>query len=283
MVMKPFSLNLKGCLLTFSRPAVMGILNVTPDSFYAGSHAFDPQAIHNRVRRMLDEGVDIIDVGGYSSRPGAADVSVDEEMRRVEAGVKAVREVSADVPVSVDTFRASVARLAVESFGADIINDISGGNADEAMFDTVADLGVPYVLMHMRGTPSTMQSLTDYNDVTADVIAELSKPLHELALRGVADVIVDPGFGFAKTLEQNYRLFANLPHIAQMLDRPLLVGISRKSMITRLCDVTADEALPGTVALNTAAVMWGASILRVHDVGAARQTVDVALRLCNPT
>lgn len=283
MVMKPFSLNLKGRLVTFSRPAVMGILNVTPDSFYAGSHAFDPQAIRNRVRRMLDEGVDIIDVGGYSSRPGAADVSVDEEMRRVEVGVKAVREVSADVPVSVDTFRASVARLAVESFGADIINDISGGNADEAMFDTVADLAVPYVLMHMRGTPSTMQSLADYNDVTADVIAELSKPLHELALRGVADVIVDPGFGFAKTLEQNYRLFANLPHIAQMLDRPLLVGISRKSMITRLCDVTADEALPGTVALNTAAVMWGASILRVHDVAAARQTVDVALRLCNPS
>lgn len=283
MVMKPFSLNLKGRLVTFSRPAVMGILNVTPDSFYAGSHAFDPQAIHNRVRRMLDEGVDIIDVGGYSSRPGAADVSVDEEMRRVEAGVKAVREVSADVPVSVDTFRASVARLAVTNFGADIINDISGGNADEAMFDTVAELAVPYVLMHMRGTPSTMQSLTNYEDVTADVIAELSKPLHELALRGVADVIVDPGFGFAKTLEQNYRLFANLPHIGQMLDRPLLVGISRKSMITRLCGVTADEALPGTVALNTAAVMWGASILRVHDVAAARQTVDVALRLCNPS
>lgn len=281
--MKPFSLNLKGRLVAFSRPAVMGILNVTPDSFYAGSHAFDPQAIHNRVRRMLDEGVDIIDVGGYSSRPGATDVGVDEEMRRVEAGVKAVREVSAEVPVSVDTFRASVARLAVESFGADIINDISGGKADEAMFDTVADLAVPYVLMHMRGTPSTMQSLTGYDDVTADVIAELSKPLHELALRGVADVIVDPGFGFAKTLEQNYRLFANLPHIAQMLDRPLLVGISRKSMITRLCGVTADEALPGTVALNTAAVMLGASILRVHDVAAARQTVDVALSLCNPS
>lgn len=281
--MKPFSLNLKGRLVAFSRPAVMGILNVTPDSFYAGSHAFDPQAIHNRVRRMLDEGVDIIDVGGYSSRPGATDVGVDEELRRVEAGVKAVRVVSAEVPVSVDTFRASVARLAVESFGADIINDISGGKADETMFDTVADLAVPYVLMHMRGTPSTMQSLTDYDDVTADVIAELSKPLHELALRGVADVIVDPGFGFAKTLEQNYRLFANLPQIGQMLDRPLLVGISRKSMITRLCGVTADEALPGTVALNTAAVMLGASILRVHDVAAARQTVDVALSLCNPS
>lgn len=263
----------------FDSPVVMGILNVTPDSFYAGSHAFDHQAIEHRVQEIIAQGADIIDIGGYSSRPGADEVSEAEEMQRIERGLAIIRDFDKSIPVSVDTFRAAVARRAIEEWGADIVNDISGGMADPAMFDTVAGLRAPYILMHMRGTPKTMQSLTGYNDVTADVVAELSKPLHRLMLKGVADVIIDPGFGFAKTTGQNYELFNNLDKIAELLERPLLVGISRKSMITRICDITPDEALPGTIALNTAAIMKGASIIRVHDVAAARQAVTVLSEL----
>ena len=277
--MKPFSLNIKGSLREFDSPVVMGILNVTPDSFYAGSHAFDHQAIEHRVQEIIAQGADIIDIGGYSSRPGADEVSEAEEMQRIERGLAIIRDFDKSIPVSVDTFRAAVARRAIEEWGADIVNDISGGMADPAMFDTVAGIRAPYILMHMRGTPKTMQSLTGYNDVTADVVAELSKPLHRLMLKGVADVIIDPGFGFAKTTGQNYELFNNLDKIAELLERPLLVGISRKSMITRICDITPDEALPGTIALNTAAIMKGASIIRVHDVAAARQAVTVLSEL----
>lgn len=277
--MKPFSLNIKGALREFDSPVVMGILNVTPDSFYAGSHAFDHQAIEHRVQEIIAQGADIIDIGGYSSRPGADEVSEAEEMQRIERGLAIIRDFDKSIPVSVDTFRAAVARRAIEEWGADIVNDISGGMADPAMFDTVAGLRAPYILMHMRGTPKTMQSLTGYNDVTADVVAELSKPLHRLMLKGVADVIIDPGFGFAKTTGQNYELFNNLDKIAELLERPLLVGISRKSMITRICGITPDEALPGTIALNTAAIMKGASIIRVHDVAAARQAVTVLSEL----
>ncbi len=277
--MKPFSLNIKGSLREFDSPVVMGILNVTPDSFYAGSHAFDHQAIEHRVQEIIAQGADINDIGGYSSRPGADEVSEAEEMQRIERGLAIIRDFDKSIPVSVDTFRAAVARRAIEEWGADIVNDISGGMADPAMFDTVAGLRAPYILMHMRGTPKTMQSLTGYNDVTADVVAELSKPLHRLMLKGVADVIIDPGFGFAKTTGQNYELFNNLDKIAELLERPLLVGISRKSMITRICDITPDEALPGTIALNTAAIMKGASIIRVHDVAAARQAVTVLSEL----
>lgn len=279
MIMKPFSLNIKGSLREFDSPVVMGILNVTPDSFYAGSHAFDHQAIEHRVQEIIAQGADIIDIGGYSSRPGADEVSEAEEMQRIERGLAIIRDFDKSIPVSVDTFRAAVARRAIEEWGADIVNDISGGMADPAMFDTVAGLRAPYILMHMRGTPKTMQSLTGYNDVTADVVAELSKPLHRLMLKGVADVIIDPGFGFAKTTGQNYELFNNLDKIAELLERPLLVGISRKSMITRICGITPDEALPGTIALNTAAIMKGASIIRVHDVAAARQAVTVLSEL----
>lgn len=274
--MQPFSLNIKGKLHEFRQLAVMGILNVTPDSFYSGSQAFNTSAIELRVQQIIAEGADIIDIGGYSSRPGAAEVPETEEMRRLQAGIEIVRSFNKNIPVSIDTFRASVARKAIEDWGADIINDISGGSLDNEMFDAVAELNVPYILMHMRGTPRTMQSHTGYTDVTAEVIAELSRPLHELTLRGVSDIIIDPGFGFAKTLEQNYRLFNNLPHIISMLGRPVLVGISRKSMITRLCGITPDQALPGTIALNTIAALNGASILRVHDVAATRQAIAVA-------
>lgn len=277
--MNPFSLNIKGEIREYVSPVVMGILNVTPDSFYAASHAFSNTAIERRVSDMISEGADMIDLGGYSSRPGADDVTESEEMRRVKIGLEIIRAIDKQIPVSVDTFRASVAMKAIEEWGADIINDISGGTIDDAMFDTVAGLNAPYILMHMRGTPSTMQSLTEYNDVTADVIAELSRPLHELTLRGVSDIIIDPGFGFAKTLPQNYDLLNHLPQISAMLGRPLLVGVSRKSMVTRLCGITTDEALPGTVALNTVAILKGASIIRVHDVAAARQTIAIASML----
>lgn len=279
MKFRPFSLNLKGRLAEYDHPAVMGILNVTPDSFYAGSRVTSSVELHRRVERMLAQGADIIDVGGYSSRPGADDVSPEEEMARVRRGVEAIRRVSADIPVSVDTFRADVARHAVLDWGADIVNDISGGALDSRMFPTVAELKVPYILMHMRGTPATMQTMTDYEDVTADVVAELSGLMHQLELDGVADIIIDPGFGFAKTLDQNYELMRHLPQMAQLLGKPVLVGISRKSMITKLLSVTADEALPGTVALNTFALLNGASILRVHDVEAAVQAVRIVSRL----
>lgn len=279
MKFRPFSLNLKGRLMEYDHPAVMGILNVTPDSFYAGSRVTGTVELHRRVERMLAQGADIIDVGGYSSRPGADDVSPEEEMARVRRGVEAIRRVSADIPVSVDTFRADVARHAVLDWGADIVNDISGGAIDSGMFPTVAELKVPYVLMHMRGTPATMQTMTGYEDVTADVVAELSGLMHRLELAGVADIIIDPGFGFAKTLDQNYELMRHLPQMAQLLGKPVLVGISRKSMITKLLSVTADEALPGTVALNTFALLNGASILRVHDVEAAVQAVRIVSRL----
>ena len=279
MKFRPFSLNLKGRLAEYDHPAVMGILNVTPDSFYAGSRVTGTVELHRRVERMLAQGADIIDVGGYSSRPGADNVSPEEEMARVRRGVEAIRRVSADIPVSVDTFRADVARRAVLDWGADIVNDISGGALDSGMFSTVAELKVPYILMHMRGTPATMQTMTDYEDVTADVVAELSGLMHQLELAGVADIIIDPGFGFAKTLDQNYELMRHLPQMAQLLGKPVLVGISRKSMITKLLSVTADEALPGTVALNTFALLNGASILRVHDVEAAVQAVRIVSRL----
>ncbi|MFG6390801.1 MAG: dihydropteroate synthase [Candidatus Amulumruptor sp.] len=276
---KPFSLNIHGRLIEYDRPAVMGIINVTPDSFYAGSRV-NADEIGRRVRDMMGDGADMIDIGGYSSRPGAAAVSETEEIDRLAAGISALREVSPDIVVSVDTFRASVAKVAIEQMGADIINDISGGDLDDGMFETVAALNVPYILMHMRGTPADMQTLTDYPDgVTAEVLRDLSVKLRKLRLAGVNDVIVDPGFGFAKTLEQNYRLMADMPMFAELLDAPVLVGISRKSMVTRCLGVPASDALNGTTALNTIALLKGAQILRVHDVKACAEAVRIVSML----
>lgn len=280
MTMKPFSLNLHGRIVEFTTPQVMGILNTTPDSFHSPSRAYEAEAAVEAARLMIGEGADIIDVGGYSTRPGAAEVSLEEELRRVRLGVEAVRSISADIPVSVDTFRAEVARMAVTEWGADIINDISGGNLDPEMHATVAELHVPYILMHMRGTPADMQTLTSYPDgVVAGVAAELSRPLERLRRMGVADIIIDPGFGFAKTLEQNYELLAGLPVLADLLECPILSGMSRKSMITRLCGIPSTEALPGTIALHTAAMLAGAAIVRVHDVKEAVQARDVTAML----
>lgn len=277
--MQPFTLNIHGRVVRYDHPVVMGIINATPDSFYAGSRVSGADAIARRAEQMVADGADMLDLGAYSSRPGADDVSVEEEMRRLEGALRAVRSaVGHDVPVSVDTFRADVARRCVAEWGADIVNDISGGTLDSRMFETVAELRCPYILMHMRGTPATMQTLTDYGDVTADVIAELSRALWQLAELGVADVIVDPGFGFAKTLDQNYEMMANLESFA-ILGRPVLVGVSRKSMITKLLDITADEALVPTAVLGAFALDRGAAILRVHDVKAARQSVLIADKL----
>lgn len=271
----PFSLNIKGSLITYTKPLVMGIINVTPDSFYVGSRTSEVRAITARVEAMVNAGVDMIDVGGYSSRPGAMDVPPEEEMRRVAIGVEAVKNITEDIPVSVDTFRADVAREAVLSFGADIINDISGGNLDENMWRKIAELHVPYVLMHMRGTPSTMQSMTTYGNVVAEVIRELAEKIRKLRLMGIADIIVDPGLGFGKTLKQNFEIIRNLQLFGSTLDAPVLVGVSRKSMITKSLGVEPEDALAGTIALNTIALMRGASILRVHDVAEAVAAVKI--------
>ena len=265
----PFSLNIRGRLFEYDRPAVMGIVNVTPDSFFAGSRSSTIPEIAKRVEEMITAGADMLDLGAYSSRPGASDVSEEEECRRIALGMKVIRDISPDIPVSVDTFRAGVAREAVVNLGADIVNDISGGDLDQEMWATVADLNAPYILMHMRGNPSTMQALTEYDDVTADVISDLSEKLRRLRLMGVSDIIIDPGFGFSKTTEQNFEMMRNLQLFKSSLGAPVLVGVSRKSMITKSLGITPMEALPGTIALDTIALTRGASILRVHDVSEA--------------
>ncbi|MGM9866099.1 MAG: dihydropteroate synthase [Muribaculaceae bacterium] len=276
-----FTLNIRGRLVTFDRPAVMGILNVTPDSFFSGSRAMSAYDIERRVETMLTQGVDIIDIGACSTRPGAEPVSDDEETARLSRGMEIVRRLAPDIPVSVDTFHASVARRAVTTMGCDIVNDISGGTLDDNMAATVADLHCPYILMHMRGTPATMQTLTEYgDDVTATVISELQRQVRRFEQAGVADIIIDPGFGFAKTVDQNYAVMAGLRRFA-IFGRPVLVGISRKSMITKALSIRADEALEATTALNAYALDRGADILRVHDVAAARQAVDIHVRIAS--
>lgn len=276
-----FSLNLHGRLYVADRPQVMGILNITPDSFYSGSRTMRDREIAARIISMVEEGADMIDIGAYSSRPGAADVPLEEEIDRLRLGMRLLRDIAPEIPVSVDTFRAGVARVAVEELGADIVNDISGGDLDPEMWTTVAALGVPYILMHMRGTPSTMQQFVDYGDVTADVINDLSRKLRGLRLSGVADVIVDPGFGFSKTIDQNFEMMRNLRAFTLALDAPLLVGISRKSMIYKTFDTDPAETLNGTTVLNTIAISRGASILRVHDVKQCVEAVRLSLLSSN--
>ncbi|MDE6377141.1 MAG: dihydropteroate synthase [Duncaniella sp.] len=277
-----FTLRLGSELVTIDRPQVMGIVNVTPDSFYTASRNGSEEELSRRVSAMVTDGAHILDIGGYSSRPGAPEVDVEEEWRRVSLGLKVARREAPATMLSVDTFRSEIARRAVEEYGPLIINDISGGSLDSDMWHTVASLGVPYILMHMRGNPATMQSLTDYTDVTAEVIADLSRKLRQLRLIGVADVIVDPGFGFSKTLTQNYELFHHLELFGETLGAPLLVGISRKSMISRLLEIDTAETLAGTVALNTLALSKGAAFLRVHDVREAVQALKVWLAVSRP-
>ena len=270
----PYMMNVRGRLLDLSEPQVMGILNVTPDSFYSASRMETEEAIRKRVRQILDEGGTMIDVGAYSSRPGADDVSEEEEMARLRRGMKVVRDEAPDVAVSVDTFRSNVAQMAVEELGADIVNDISGGELDEKMFQTVARMGVPYILMHMKGTPQTMQQAPSYDDLMKEEMLYFAKKIQQLRDLGQKDIILDPGYGFGKTLDDNYELLRH-QEMLRVFELPLLVGVSRKSMIYKLLGCTTEEALNGTTVLNTIALQKGTNILRVHDVKAAVEAVKL--------
>lgn len=255
---------------------VMAIVNVTADSFYEGSRVTDVEAVESRIAEAVAAGATIIDIGGYSSRPGADDIPMEQEWSRVDMGVGAARRVAAGVAVSVDTFRAEIVRRTVAKYGVVIVNDITAGEGDSRMFDTVAELGVPYVAMHMRGTPQTMQSKTEYKDVVTEVVEYLSTRATELQRRGVKreNIILDPGFGFAKSVEQNYQLLAGLGRLCA-LGYAVLVGLSRKSMIYKVLNTTPQDALAGTTALNWEAINLGATILRVHDVEPAVQIVKI--------
>lgn len=259
------TLNLRGKLYPLDEPQIMGILNVTPDSFFAESRTSDDEQIAARVKQMMDEGADMIDIGGYSSRAGADDVSPQEEMERLRRGLRIVRKLYPDVPISVDTFRADVARMCIEEEGADLINDIAAGMMDRQMFKTVARLGVPYIMMHMQGTPETMQLDPHYNNLRREVMLYFAERIDRLCQMGAKDIIIDPGFGFGKTVEHNYELMNHLEDFS-VFNLPILVGISRKSMIYKLIGSTPQTSLNGTTVLNTIALTKGAHILRVHDV-----------------
>lgn len=259
----------------FSDPQVMAILNVTPDSFHAGSRTPDVAAVERRIRAAVSEGAEILDIGGYSSRPGASEVSEAEEWRRVSLGLETARRVAPGMTVSVDTFRSGVAARAIETFGPVIVNDISAGALDPAMWETVAHFGVPYVAMHMRGTPQTMQTCTDYrDDIVTEVVRYFERRLGAMTAAGIRaeQILLDPGFGFAKSVEQNYALLAGL-HRLCALGYPVLAGLSRKSMIYKPLGCTPAESLAGTVALGWECLRQGAKVLRVHDVREAADTV----------
>lgn len=269
-----YTLNIKGRLFDLSEPQVMGILNVTPDSFFDGSRKQTESEIRSRVEQIVAEGGSMIDIGAYSSRPGADDVSAKEEMERLRKGMKILREVAPEIPVSVDTFRADVAKMSIEELGADVINDISGGELDKNMFETVAKLKVPYILMHMKGTPQTMQQAPHYDDLMKEIMLYFAEKVQQLRDLGQKDIILDPGFGFAKTLEHNYELMNHMEEL-KLFELPILSGISRKSMIYRLLGGTPQDALNGTSVLNTISLLKGASILRVHDVKEAVETTKI--------
>jgi dihydropteroate synthase len=267
------TINVHGRLFDVSQPQVMGILNMTPDSFFdGGSNATEKLALQ-KVATMLKDGATMVDVGGYSSRPGAAIVTVEEEIARTIPIIKKIKNEFKDLVISIDTFRSEVARKAVEA-GAHIVNDISTGDLDPHMFTTVSMLQVPYIAMHMRGTPETMSELTHYDNVTKEVTEYLQRKINQLHAHGVKDIIVDPGFGFAKSVSQNFTLFNELDYL-HVLEKPILVGVSRKSMIWKTLASNPDQALNGTTALNTIAVLKGASILRVHDVKEAVEVITL--------
>lgn len=274
MTSYPKYINVGGELMDLSRPRVMGILNVTPDSFYAGSRMQSEQEIAARVEQILAEGGEMIDIGAYSSRPGADDVSTAEEMERLRRGLSIVRRMAPQAVVSVDTFRADVAQMCVEEYGVQIINDIAGGELDDRMFSTVARLQVPYILMHMQGTPRDMQQHPHYDNLLVEVMQYFARKVQQLRDLGAKDIILDPGFGFGKTLEHNYELLSHLEEF-RLFELPLLVGVSRKSMIYRLLGGTPADALNGTTALHAISLMKGADILRVHDVRQAVEVVDI--------
>ncbi|HYC40758.1 MAG TPA: dihydropteroate synthase [Chitinophagaceae bacterium] len=270
-----YTLNCMGRMVATDKPLVMGILNITPDSFYAPSRTLRIDDLLERAGIMLSEGADILDIGGQSSRPGAGAVDADKEWERVAPALEALRDRFPNAILSIDTFHASVARKAVK-LGVSMVNDISAGNLDPVMLETVAELEVPYVLMHMRGNPSTMHHESNYEDVTREVLDFLIRKLHEVRSHGIRDVIVDPGFGFAKTISQNFELLRNLESF-RMLDCPILVGLSRKSTIYKTLGIDAEDSLNGTTVVHTIALLNGANMLRVHDVKAAVEAITLFL------
>lgn len=267
------TINAGGRLLIFDRPKIMGIINTTPDSFFSGSRADSASSALKKAEEMLSEGADILDLGGYSSRPGASDIPAEEELSRVLPVIKEIVRTFPEALISIDTFRASVASAAVQE-GAHMINDISGGELDPTMFETVAKLQVPYILMHMKGSPQTMKSLNQYEDLIPDILLYFAEKIRKLTDSGVKDIIADPGFGFAKNIGQNYQLLEGFDSF-KILGVPLLAGLSRKSMIWKVLDIPSEEALNGTTVLNTIAVQKGADILRVHDVKAAAEVIKL--------
>lgn len=272
--MSVFSINIGNQLITTEKPLIMGILNATPDSFFEGSRCMTENLIENRIKQILDEGASIIDIGAYSSRPDARHIDEKEEWRRLETALQVLRDKYPEAITSVDTFRSGIAKRAVEEYGVNIINDISGGEMDESMFKTIGELKVPYIMMHMRGTPQTMQQNCEYTNLFQDIALYFSRKIEQLRELGVNDIILDPGFGFSKTLEQNYELLAELEHF-RIFEHPVLVGVSRKSMIYKLLHTTPAEALNGTTAIHTIALGKGADILRVHDVKEAVECVKI--------
>jgi len=273
-------INCHGSLLDFEMPRVMGVLNATPDSFYDGGYYYDPNSIQKRIKQILEEGADIIDVGGYSSRPGADHISKKEEWQRLEPVLKMIRKEHPDTVISVDTFRSDIATSAVKEYGVDIINDISAGELDDKMFETISELQVPYIMMHMKGTPQNMKEKAHYDDLMDEVLKYFARKYDQLRNMGVNDVILDPGFGFAKNIEQNFLLMNKLKQF-MIFELPLLVGISRKSMVFNTLNVSPQEALNGTTVLNTIALLQGANILRVHDVKQAKEVIQLVQKLEN--
>lgn len=268
------TINVNGQLLDLSTPKVMGIVNLTPDSFFEGSRVQTAEQVAQRVRQLLTEGADMLDMGAYSSRPGADDLPMEEEMRRLREGLTVLRKEAPDAIVSVDTFRADVAKMCIEEYGVAIINDIAGGELDSYMFDTIARAHVPYIIMHMQGTPQNMQQAPHYENVLKEVMLHLAEKVRILHEMKVNDIILDPGFGFGKTLAHNFELLAHLNEF-DIFQLPLLVGVSRKSMVYKTLGITPAEALNGTTVLHTIALSKGANILRVHDVKEAVEAIKL--------
>lgn len=268
-----YSINISGKIMRFDTPKIMGVLNVTGDSFYAGSRVNSMDQILQSASKMLEDGADILDIGGYSTRPGADEIPLEEELKRVVPAIKQIKKEFPDAVISIDTFRSEVLKSA-KNAGAEICNDVSGGTLDPQMFNTIAELKMPYILMHMRGNPRTMKDLTGYDDLVLEMIEYFKDKIDRLKNLGVFDIILDPGFGFAKTIDQNFYLLRQLGAF-RIFEMPLLAGLSRKSMVYKTLDITAENALNGTTALNMIALMNGANLLRVHDVKEAKQTITL--------
>ena len=279
---KKSTIRIRGKIIELSDPRIMGVLNVTPDSFYDGGRYTSEQLIIERVRQMITEGADFIDIGAFSSRPGADFVSENDEVKRLKPALDAIRKHFPDSILSVDTFRSGIAKFAVENFNVDMVNDIFAGNADDNMYQTVADLGVPYIIMHMKGTPQNMQKNPSYKNVTKEIFMFFSEKLSRIRNAGVNDIIIDPGFGFGKTIEHNYTILKQLDTF-KIFELPVVVGLSRKSFIYKVLKTVAEESLNGTTVLNTIALVNGASILRVHDVKEAKEAIKITQMYLNAT